>query len=167
MRAVAPGPLLSPTTSQAASGEHTDREPTCLTPAWQRRHLWRECSKKEQSPGDCCGPLSWPRSYRCCELCREKRKGKPFTLSLTPLPSPAEIGAAFPPPPSFMWLLCGLQVQLGSRARSCEVYKSSSGLVNSTTHPGRLWLCEQFHFRGGKNIGKTPQRPACHYLSTC
>lgn len=66
--------LLSLPTSQTVPRKPTLMEPTCLTPVWQRRHLWLECSRRGQSPGDCCGQLSWLRSYKCSELCRGKRK---------------------------------------------------------------------------------------------
>ena len=161
MRAAARGPLLSPAASQAAPGKHTEGEPTCLTPAWQRQHLWLECSKREQSPGDCCGPLSWPRSYRCCELCGEKRKGKPFTLQIAPVPNPAEIGTAFPLPLSFMWLLWA--AELGTvRFINCLL----ASLTVRPTLVGFGFL-SRFHFRGSTNICKAPHISACHYLSTC
>lgn len=83
--AAVPGTLRL-STFQTAPGNPTLAEPTCLTPAWQKRHLWLECSRRGQSPGDCCGQLSWLKSYKCCELCRWKEKRQTFHLTKYSIP---------------------------------------------------------------------------------
>lgn len=97
IRAASRALLFSLPTSQRAPRKPTLAEPTCLTPEWQRRHLWLECSKRGQSPGDCCGWLSWLRSYKCCELSKREKANLSPSKSLQPhLPAGSSLPSAQP-----------------------------------------------------------------------
>lgn len=54
----------------------TTKPPTCRTRVWRRQHLWRGCSRRGLNPSDYYEQPSWPRSYRCFQLCRRRDKGK-------------------------------------------------------------------------------------------
>lgn len=81
-----------------------------------------------------------------------KRRGKPFTLQITPVP-----------PPHWKWPSCRsafhrlphrLQLQLGQQNRKLNsgIYKLSPGSVNSVTHPDGMGFVSRFDFRGGSKI---------------
>lgn len=115
VRAAVPGPTSSTSQLpiQLPESQKGLTEPTCLTPAWQRLHPWLGCSKTGQSPGDCCGQLSWLRSYKCCELGKKKERRLTFHPASHSIHNPCWTETGFPTPLSFLQPVHRLQIQVG------------------------------------------------------